>query len=65
MRCKNCRQWVVRGWPRRESHTWRHGRTGLYTCDVVAIGWKGDEWPMAVPAVGVMSPQVLPLDGCE
>jgi len=53
MRCKHCKQWIVEGWPAGDPEfapdAWRHGRTGLFTCDVVPLAWGEREWPQATP----------------
>lgn len=49
MRCKHCKQWITQRWPRGDSLAWRHGRTGLFTCDVVPLHWVEREWPQATP----------------
>lgn len=53
MRCKHCKQWIAQGWPTRHPSfapdAWRHGGTGLFTCDVIPLEWLGREWPIATP----------------
>lgn len=62
MRCRNCKQWITQEWPGRESRSWRHGRTGQFTCDVVPLWWIGSKWPMATPDESGRHAQALSLE---